>query len=150
MDTSSLAPSNPSSSPSRRRPESARPTTLVTRTVVLAVVLLAVCIQFFAPHFPHTVRQFFTQSQHWRVSPPGITLRNPAIFQELEICPKPEQQAEFKGTFNTKPQRSMALADQAKRVAAEFDFEKDAVNKAVKEFIREMGTTEGTIGHSRR
>jgi hexokinase len=33
----------------------------------------------------------------------------------------------------------MALADQAKRVAAEFAFEKDAVNKAVKEFIREMG-----------
>jgi hexokinase len=33
----------------------------------------------------------------------------------------------------------MALADQAKRVAAEFDFSDDAVSKAVKEFIREMG-----------
>jgi hexokinase len=33
----------------------------------------------------------------------------------------------------------MALADTAKRVAAEFDFNDDAVSKAVKEFIREMG-----------
>jgi hexokinase len=149
MDTSSLAPSSPSS-PSRRRPGPARPTTLVTRTVVFAIVLLAICIQSFAPHFPHTVRQFFTQPQHWRVSPQGITLRNPLVFQEPEICPKPEQQVEFKGTFNTKPQRSMALSDQAKRVAAEFDFEKDAVNKAVKEFIREMGTAGEGTEHSRR
>jgi hypothetical protein len=34
----------------------------------------------------------------------------------------------------------MALAEQARRVAGEFDFGPDAVNKAVKEFIREMGT----------
>jgi hexokinase len=33
----------------------------------------------------------------------------------------------------------MALAEQAKRVAAEFDFGDDAVNTAVKEFRREMG-----------
>jgi hexokinase len=33
----------------------------------------------------------------------------------------------------------MALAEQAKRVAAEFDFGDDAVKKAVKEFRREMG-----------
>jgi hypothetical protein len=33
----------------------------------------------------------------------------------------------------------MALAEQAKRVAAEFDFSNDGLNKAVKEFIREMG-----------
>ncbi|KAF3008799.1 glucokinase [Curvularia kusanoi] len=32
----------------------------------------------------------------------------------------------------------MALAEQAKRVAAEFDFTDDGLNKAVKEFIREM------------
>ena len=34
----------------------------------------------------------------------------------------------------------MVLAEQAKRVAAEFDYSPDAVNKAVLEFIREMGT----------
>jgi hexokinase len=33
----------------------------------------------------------------------------------------------------------MALAEQAQRVAAEFDYSPDAVNKAVREFIREMG-----------
>ncbi|KAJ4335220.1 glucokinase [Didymella glomerata] len=41
----------------------------------------------------------------------------------------------------------MALADQAKRVAAEFEFSDDGVNKAVKEFIREMDeglTQDGT------
>ncbi|KAF2263372.1 hypothetical protein CC78DRAFT_273459 [Lojkania enalia] len=32
----------------------------------------------------------------------------------------------------------MALAEQAKRVAAEFEFDADGVNKAVKEFMREM------------
>jgi hexokinase len=38
----------------------------------------------------------------------------------------------------------MTLAEQAKRVAAEFDFDDNAVNKAVKEFIREMGMHEDT------
>merc|ERR1712137_324852 len=65
-------------------------------------------------------------------------LRNPIVLQEPSICPKPEQQVEFVGTFNTQHKRSMTLADQAKRVAAEFDFDDNAVNKAVKEFIREM------------
>ena len=115
------------------------------------VVLLALVIQFYAPHFPHAVLQFFTQDQHWRVSSPGITLRNPVLFQEdlqeePPICPKPEQHVEFVGTFNTRPERSMALAEQAKRVAAEFEFGPDAVNKAVKEFIREMGMCENIIG----
>jgi hexokinase len=102
-------------------------------------VLAALCIPLLAPRFPHTLREFFTSTQHWRVSSPGITLRNPVVFQQPPVCPKPQQHVEFKGTFNTRPERSMALADQAKRVAAEFAFEKDAVNKAVKEFIREMG-----------
>jgi hexokinase len=39
----------------------------------------------------------------------------------------------------------MALAEQAKRVAAEFDFGDDAVNKAVKEFRREMGMCRSVI-----
>lgn len=125
--------SSPSSSP-RRFP-------LATHSLVsLVVVLLVLFVQLLAPHFPHTVLLFFTQDQHWRVSSPGITLRNPVLFQEESaFCPKPQQQVEFVGTFNTRPKRSMALAEQAKRVAAEFDFEQDAVNKAVKEFIREMG-----------
>jgi hexokinase len=92
-----------------------------------------------APHFPATIHEIFDRTQLWRASSPSVTLRNPLVFQEQPICPKPKQHVEFKGTFNTRPERSMALADQAKRVAAEFDFKQDAVNKAVKEFIREMG-----------
>jgi hexokinase len=103
------------------------------------VVLLALFFQVFAPHFPHTVLRFFTRDQQWHVSSPDITLRNPILFHEPPVCPKPEQVVEFSSTFNTNPKRSMVLAEQAKRVAAEFDFSNDAVNKSVKEFIREMG-----------
>jgi len=102
------------------------------------VVLLALFFQVFVPHFPHTVLRFFTKDHHWHVTAPGFTLRNPVLFHETPICPKPQQIVEFEGTFNTHPQRSMALAEQAKRVAAEFDFTDDGLNKAVKEFIREM------------
>lgn len=109
----------------------------MTHTVV--VVVGAVLLAFLAPRFPHTIREIFNGTQLWRASSPAITIRNPVVFHEPPICPKPVQHVEFKGTFNTRPERSMALADQAKRVAAEFDFEQDAVNKAVKEFIREMG-----------
>ncbi|KAF2629774.1 hypothetical protein BU25DRAFT_429993 [Macroventuria anomochaeta] len=123
-------------SPPLRKPGRA---SFATHTVIGAiVVLLALFFQVFAPHFSHTVLRFFTKDQHWHVSSPGITLRNPVLFHEPQICPKPEQIVEFEGTFNTHPKRSMALAEQAKRVAAEFDFSNDAVNKTVKEFIREM------------
>ncbi|KAF1832129.1 hypothetical protein BDW02DRAFT_649386 [Decorospora gaudefroyi] len=107
----------------------------LTRSTVAAVVvlLLALGTGLFAPHLHHAILRLASRGQT-----PGITLRNPIVFQEPSICPKPEQQSEFVGTFNTKPRRSMALAEQAKRVAAEFDFCDDAVGKAVKEFIREM------------
>jgi hexokinase len=108
-------------------------------THIIAVVVGVVLLALFAPRSPHTLREIFDRTQHWRASSPSLTLRNPLVFQEHPICPKPKQHVEFKGTFNTRPERSMALAEQAKRVAAEFDFGKDAVNKAVKEFIREMG-----------
>ncbi|KAL1601085.1 glucokinase [Nothophoma quercina] len=124
-------------SPPRRKPGRA---SFATHTVIGAiVVLLALFFQVFAPHFHHTVLRFFTKDQHWIVSSPGITLRNPILFHEPQICPKPEQIVEFEGTFRTYPKRSMVLANQAKRVAAEFEFSDDGLNKAVKEFIREMG-----------
>jgi hexokinase len=109
-------------------------------THTLAVVVGAVILAFLAPRFPHTVREIFDRTQHWRASSPDITLPNPIVFEEQPVLPKPKQHVEFRGTFNTRPERSMALAEQAKRVAAEFDFGQDAVNKAVREFIREMGT----------
>jgi hexokinase len=108
---------------------------LSTHTVVTALVLLlALGTGFFAPHLPHAVVRIVSRNQA-----PGVTLRNPIVLQEPQTCPKPEQQVEFVGTFNREHRRSMALAEQAKRVAAEFEFGDDAVKKAVKEFIREMG-----------
>ena len=134
------APNRPQSgwNPPLRKPGRA---SFATHTVIGAiVVLLALFFQVFVPHFPHTVLRFFTKDHHWHVTAPGFTLRNPVLFHETPICPKPQQIVEFEGTFNTHPQRSMALAEQAKRVAAEFDFTDDGLNKAVREFIREMGT----------
>ncbi|KAH7398827.1 hypothetical protein DE146DRAFT_505818 [Phaeosphaeria sp. MPI-PUGE-AT-0046c] len=128
-----INPSSPSWG-SRWR-DSAR-SSLVTHIVV--VVVGAVLLAFLAPRLPYTVHEIFDRNQHWRAFSQGTTLRNPIVFQQQSVSPKPPQHVEFKGTFNTRPARSMALADQAKRVAAEFDFGQDAVNKAVKEFIREM------------
>jgi hexokinase len=111
----------------------------------LVVVLLALLVQVLAPHFSHTVLNLITRDRA-----PGLTLRNPLVLHSPPICPIPQAPLDsargFTGsphtlnTFNTAPERSMALAEQAKRVAAEFDYSPDAVNKAVHEFIREMGT----------
>jgi hexokinase len=139
-----FAPKSPSTS-SRARWRDSAWSSLTTHTVVVAaILLLALSVPLLPPRFPHTLREIFDKTQHWRVSSPSVTLRNPLVFEELPICPKAVQHVEFQGTFHTQPERSMALADQAKRVAAEFDFEKDAVNKAVKEFVREMGMRPNT------
>jgi hexokinase len=131
-----VTPKNHSGAWSHRWRDSVR-SPLVTH--IIAVVVGVVLLALFAPRSPPTLREIFDRTQHWRATSPSLTLRNPLVFEEQPICPKPKQHVEFKGTFNTRPERSMALAEQAKRVAAEFDFGKDAVNKAVKEFIREMG-----------
>jgi hexokinase len=141
-DSKATEPDHPTTSSSPRRRDTAYRSILL----VTVVALLAVCIQFVAPRFPPTVRQFFPNTQHWHVSTPGITLRNPLIFHEQQSRPKPRRQPQVKGTFNTRPARSMALAEQAKRVAAEFEFGEDALNKAVKEFIREMGMGKREFG----
>jgi hexokinase len=132
-------PKNPAtSSPASRDKQQ---TLLSTHTVVtVLVLLLALSTGFFAPHLPHAVVRLVSRNQA-----PGIALRNPIVLQEPPTCPKSEQEVEFIGTFNTEHGRSMALAEQAKRVAAEFDFGDDAVNKAVKEFRREMGMCRSVI-----
>lgn len=137
--TPSIASSRPprSSSPRRRNPVHSALSTHFVLSIALAVLVLAV--QFLAPHLPHELLHFFSTQQHWRVTSPDITLRNPVLLKEPPICPKPQQHIEFAGTFNKDTERSMALAEQAKRVAAEFEFAADDVRKAVKEFIREMG-----------
>jgi hexokinase len=105
------------------------------------VVLLA-SVALTAPRYSpstHEILKFFTGG-HQGV---GISLRNPVVVfdKNQDVCPVPEpkQHAHIQGTFNKDTDRNMALADQAKRVAAEFDFGPDAVRSAVKEFIREMG-----------
>ncbi|KAH8708613.1 glucokinase GLK1 [Phaeosphaeriaceae sp. PMI808] len=131
------APNSPSPTWRARQRNPAR-SSLPTHFVVLVlIVLLALCIPQY-PRFAQPIHRFLHSNQLWSPSSPPTALRKPVILDETQICPKPEQNVEFKGTFNTRPERSMALADQAKRVAAEFDFGKDEVSKAVKEFIREM------------
>lgn len=132
----------PVSSPSPRRSDTRQlsPTPAVAS---LLVVLLALVVQLFAPQLPHAILTrvflFFDSSHDYASTPPVISLRNPIVVHEQPVCVKPVLHTEFQGTFNTRPERSMALADRAKQVAAEFDFGKDAVNKAVEEFVREMG-----------
>ncbi|KAI4638317.1 hypothetical protein J4E93_010117 [Alternaria ventricosa] len=141
MSISSLSRPNKATRPLQSPTQSARPdrprptrSPFATHTVVtVLVLLLALGTGFFAPHFSNAVLRTVINKQV-----PSFTLRNPIVLQEPSTCPKPEQQVEFVGTFNTQYKRSMTLADQAKRVAAEFDFDDNAVNKAVKEFIREM------------
>ncbi|KAF1940641.1 glucokinase GLK1 [Clathrospora elynae] len=126
---------NPAQSPSPSlRSRASPPAPLTTHSVVtVLVLLLALGTQFFAPHLPYAILRLFTHDQALNITP-----RNPIVLQEPPTCPESEAQVKYVGTFNTKPTRSMALAEQAKRVAAEFEFGDDAVNKAVKEFIREM------------
>lgn len=105
------------------------------------VLVLVVVLQLLAPRLPLDIVRFFTTKQHWHVTSPAVSLRESPFFNDPAVCPKSSHKVEIAGTFNKDTERSMALAEQAKRVAAEFDFGPDAVNKAVHEFIREMGTS---------
>ena len=64
-----------------------------------------------------------------------------SLVQNLTAHTKQPRNSIFAQTFYTDTTKSMALAEEAKRVAAEFDFDQDHVRKAVNEFIREMGTS---------
>ena len=44
------------------------------------------------------------------------------------------------GTLNNPVNRKMGLAEEAQRVAAEFEYSAQDVNKGVKAFIQQMGT----------
>ncbi|KAF2017244.1 hypothetical protein BU24DRAFT_420283 [Aaosphaeria arxii CBS 175.79] len=109
----------------------------------IVVVLLAILLSpLLTPRLPN-ILHLLGEHKHWRVTSPAFTLRNPVVFHKTPLVgpqsrAQPQEQVEFTGTFYTDTERSMALADQAKRVAAEFDFGPDAVRKSVKEFIREM------------
>ncbi|KAF2465965.1 uncharacterized protein BDR25DRAFT_294582 [Lindgomyces ingoldianus] len=104
----------------------------------VVIVLLVLTVQLLVPRLPHEILQYFSPKQHWRVTSPSVPLHSPTLHKSPPTCPRPPQHVEFAGTFNTDTERSMALAEQAKRVAAEFEFGQEDVRKAVKEFIREM------------
>lgn len=149
--------SSPRRLPRGRDTQRARPSLSATHRlpVVSALgVLLVLVLQLLAPRLPHEILQYLSTNQHWRVTSPAITLRNPVLINTEPpppICPKPQLQpppqhhVEFAGTFNTHTERSMALADQARRVAAQFEFGPGHVRKAVDEFIREMGACAAAV-----
>ena len=74
--------------------------------------------------------------------PQSCPTANPFI-QEL-YCRVPPQ-ATSGSLYSTSP-RDMALASAAERVAAEFEYSKEDVNKGVKEFIKQMDEGLGKVG----
>lgn len=113
----------------------------------LVVLLLVLVLQFLAPRLPHELLRLTPPKD---ARDPILSAFSPRehplpLHREPPVCPRPSQPPASLGTFNKRinrdTARSMALAEQAKRVADEFSWGPDAVNKAVKEFIREMGTS---------
>lgn len=70
---------------------------------------------------------------------PDFCRYNPSnpFLQDL-ICPHTTED-HTTTLFDTSATRNMGLAQEAARVAAEFEYSDAQVNKAVKEFIRQMG-----------
>ncbi|KAF7503497.1 hypothetical protein GJ744_003688 [Endocarpon pusillum] len=97
------------------------------------VVLLVLVVQFWHPSSPNRLRST-------RLSPFGDNVRRQeAYFDQLE----PRTQCKPRSLFSSERPYSpaltnMALAAEAKRMAAEFDYSTEEVRKGVKEFVREM------------
>jgi len=60
------------------------------------------------------------------------------VYHTDLICPNP-QKIRSPGTFFASVERSMSLADSARKVAAEFEYSAEDVNKGVKQFLKQMG-----------
>lgn len=75
-----------------------------------------------------------------RLDPFGDSVyRQEAYYEQLEPGTHCKPKSVFSSDLATTPALvNMALEKEAKRVVAEFDFTKDDVNKAVKEFLAEM------------
>lgn len=102
--------------------------------VVLLVLVLSV--QFLlVPRFVASLRK---PSQPQNLGNPDFCRYNPSnpFLQDL-ICPHTfEDRAST--LYDTSAPRNMGLAQEAGRVAAEFEYSDAQVNEAVKEFIRQM------------
>ncbi|KAF2499580.1 hypothetical protein BU16DRAFT_557897 [Lophium mytilinum] len=142
----SRTPSSSASSSARSRPVRIvrpRDSPAARHLFSAALLVLVLAIQLLAPRLPHEILSFFAASPEkhvWPATPPRATSpATPALVPSSPpVCAKVEQQLQFSGTFYTNTERSMALAEQAKRVAAEFEFPAEGVRAAVKEFIREL------------
>ena len=71
-------------------------------------------------------------------------LRNSVSVDFEPVCPNAPI---FLEPLPTSRPHKMSLIEEARRVAAEFDYPAEAVNKGVKEFIRQMGEQDSNVGY---
>lgn len=100
--------------------------------VTFAVLFLLVAFQLILP-LPYS-NWLFLRSSYAPQPPPSCPSPNPFV-QEL-YCRAPPH-IPGSSLYNQSP-RSMALAQAAERVAAEFEYDKQDVNRGVHEFMRQM------------
>ncbi|KAH0375530.1 putative glucokinase, partial [Aureobasidium melanogenum] len=110
---------------------------LLSRSLYAVVLLvLVLSVQFLlVPRFIASLRK---PSQPLDSGRPDFCRYNPSnpFLQDL-ICPHTTED-HTTTLFDTSATRNMGLAQEAARVAAEFEYSDAQVNKAVKEFIRQM------------
>lgn len=86
-----------------------------------SVLFLVLVVQFFRP-LPQTLYQNIWEPKHDKIS--EAVCRNPHILTEPPPISRPHR---------------MSLLEEVRRVATQFDYSAEEVNKGVKEFIRQMG-----------
>jgi len=104
-------------------------------TLLLVALFVALLVQLFLQR-----QEILDQSaaleelQHFTCP---VALPSNHIFARDLTCP--HTPIENTGTFLASSERSMPLAESAKRVAAEFEYSGEEVRRGVKEFLRQMG-----------
>jgi hypothetical protein len=113
-----------------------RPPTVSRFTFVLLALILGLLAQLFiqrrAIHSQETVIEDLKASGSKAQTAPISTQ---TVYQEA-ICPNPILKS--LGTLFNPIERSMPLHESARRVAQEFEFSTDALNKGVQQFLSEM------------
>jgi len=105
------------------------------RLVLPVLVLFVLLLQFLLPYFQHQITPFLFRS-HPDPPPPSCPSPTYNPFIQDLYCRVPPQHTP--GSLYSPSPHSMALAQAAQRVAAEFEYNKQDVNRGVKEFIRQM------------
>ena len=104
--------------------------------LALIFLVLLIVVQFLLPHLQFSLRPSPP------ASPPSCPTYNPFI-QDL-YCAVPPQPTS--GSLYSETPRSMVLAAASQRVAAEFEYSKEDVNRGVKAFIQQMDEGLGKVG----